>query len=166
MRRFFLALRVGGQHVAGPLPGVLQRVQLPADRGLGDALALPALQVLPEQGDGPLHRLVAEVGRPLLQGGGEGRLEVLGPEGGTIAPAPVGQGRRVARLAIAVDPVVHADSARAKQPGDFGNGPPSGRLQDGQGTAEEVRVGGASELLFEPVPLCRGELEVAHGAPQ
>ncbi len=165
MRRFFLALRVGRQDVARPLPGVLQLMELTADRSLGDALVLPVLQVLLEQGHGPLHRLITEVRRPPPQGGGEGRLEVLGPQRGTVAPALVGQCGWVARLAIAVDPVVDANPAGAQEPGDVGNGPPGSRFQDRPGAAKQARIRGASELLFEPMLLGGGDSEVTHGAP-
>src|SRR5262249_53004959 len=55
-----------------------------------------------QQRDGPLQRLVAEVSRPPLQGGGQGRLEVLGPGGGAVASPLVDQGGRVMCLLVAV----------------------------------------------------------------
>src|SRR5262245_2055010 len=68
-RRFFLALGVGVQHVAGPLPDVIQLVQEPADRGRGRALAAPAREVFLQQRDGPRHGLVTEAIRRLRQAG-------------------------------------------------------------------------------------------------
>src|SRR5579883_3302571 len=78
MRRFFVALRVGSEHVARPLPDVVQGAELLADGGRGDTFAVPVLQVLLQEADRPLQRLVAEVGRPPLQGGNQRGLKVLG----------------------------------------------------------------------------------------
>jgi hypothetical protein len=166
MRRFFLALRVGGEHVAGALPDVLQLVELPPDGCRRDALAPPVLQMLLQKRDGPLHRLIAEVTGPPLQGGGESHLEILGPKGGVIAPALVCQAGRVVRLLIAVDPVVDADPTGAEESGDLGDGAPGSGLQDGQGAAEETGITGTPEWLFELASLCRGQLQATHGIPR
>src|SRR3954469_1761144 len=98
MRRFFVALGVGVEHVARPLPDIPQVVHLSADGRLGQALRAPAFQVLAQQRDGPGDRLVAEVLRPPLEAGSEGRLEFLGPQAGVIAPALIDHGGRVACL--------------------------------------------------------------------
>ncbi len=119
-----------------------------------------------EQGDGPLHCLVAEVHRPPLEGGGEGCLKILSPNSGAIAPTLIGQRLRVVGGAIAVDPVIDADPAGAEQLRDVGDGPASSGLQNGQGAAEQARIGSVSELLFESMPLGGGESESVHGAPQ
>jgi len=166
MRRFFLALGVGVEDVARPLPGVAQVTQPPADRRLGEARPTPALQVLLQQRDGPFDRPVAEVIRPPLERGGEVGPEFVRPRAGVIAPTPVRQGGRVARLVVARDPVVDAHPAGAEHPGDLGDGSPGGRLRDGPGAAKEPGVGGVAQLPFESGPLGGGQLGAAHGAPR
>jgi hypothetical protein len=74
MRRFFLALRVRVQVVAGPLPHVVQPVQRPAQRVPGDPLLRGDLQDLLEQRHCPVHVRVAEV---LGRAGEEGLQQVL-----------------------------------------------------------------------------------------
>jgi hypothetical protein len=157
MRRFFLALGVRVEDVTRPLPGISQVVQLPANRRLRKAFLPPALQVLAQQRDGPFDRLVAEVLRAPLEAGDEGRLEVLGPQAGVIAPALIDQGRRVSCLLIALDPVVDAHTAGAEHAGDFGNGAPASGFQDGQGAAEEARIGGIAQLPFQSAALGVGQ---------
>jgi len=124
-------------------------MQLPADRGLRKVRAAPAGQVFAQQRDRPLDRLIAEVLRPPLEGGRQGRLQLLGPQAGVIATALVGQGRRVVPLLVAGDPVVDAHAAGAEQPGDLGNRSAGGRLQDREGAPEQPRIVGLTQLLFE-----------------
>ncbi len=157
MRRFFVALGVRVEHVPRPLPDVPQVVHLPPHRRLGEALLAPALQVFAQQRDGPFDRLVAELLRPPLEGGDEGRLEFLGPQGGVVAPALVGQGGRVSRLLVPGDPVVDAHAARAQQAGDLGDGAPGGGLQDGEGAAEKAGVRGGAQLLLKSAALGVGQ---------
>lgn len=157
MRRFFVALGVGVEHVARPLPGVPQVVHLPADRRLGEALLTPAPQVLAQQRDGPFDGLVAELLRAPLEGGDEGRSELLGPQAGVVPPALVGQGNRVSLLFIPRDPVVDAHAAGAEQAGDLGDRTPGGGLQDGEGASEEAGIRGGAELLLKPAALGVGQ---------
>ena len=74
MRRFFLALRVRIQVVAGPLPDVVQPVQGPTKSVLGCPLLRGDLQGLEEQGHRPTDVRIAEV---LGRGGEEGLQQVL-----------------------------------------------------------------------------------------
>jgi hypothetical protein len=157
MRRFFVALGVRVEHVTRPLPDVPQLVHLPADRRLGEALLTPALQVLAQQRDGPFDRLVAELLRAPPEGGGEGRLEFLGPQAGVIPAALVGQGGRVSFLLIPRDPVVDAQAAGAEQAGDLGDRAPGGGLQDGEGPPEEAGIRGGAELLLKSAALGVGQ---------
>jgi hypothetical protein len=163
MRRFFLALGVRVEDVARPLPDVSQLVHLPANRRLGEVRLAPTPQVLAQQRDGPFDSLVAEILRAPPEAGDEGRLEVLGPQAGVVAPALVGQSGRVSCPLIAVDPVVDAHATGAEHTGDFGNGAPRSGLQDSEGTAEESGVGGIAQLLFQSASLGVGQSQAAHG---
>lgn len=163
MRRFFLALGVRVEDVTRPLPDVPQVVQLPANRRLRDTFLAPAPQVLAQQRDGPFDRLVAEVLRAPLEAGDEGRLEFLRPHAGVIAPALIDQGRRVSCPLIARDPMIDTHATGAERAGDLGNGAPRSGFQDGQGTAEEARIGGIAQLLFQSAALGVGQSETAHG---
>jgi hypothetical protein len=71
-------LGVGVEGVAGPLAGVIQLVQLAAEGILGEVQAGTARQVLPEQGDGPLRREIAEILGRLPQEFEQPELVVLG----------------------------------------------------------------------------------------
>jgi hypothetical protein len=166
MRRFFLALGVGVEHVTRPLPDIPQVVQLAADGRLGQALRAPALQVLAQQRDGPRDRLVAEVLRPPLEAGDESRLEFLGPQAGVIAPALVDQGGRVAGLSEARDPGVNADAAGAEEAGDLGDGAAASGFQDCQSAAVEASIRSIVQLLFQSASLGGGQLQAAHGQPR
>jgi hypothetical protein len=113
-----------------------------------------------------LQRLVAEVGRPPLQGSDQRGLETLGPNGGVVAAPFIGEVRRIVVLLIAVDPVVNADPAGAEEASNLGDGAPGGGLQDGQGAAEEPSIRGTPQLLFELVSLCRAQEQVVHETPR
>jgi hypothetical protein len=113
--------------------------------------------MLAQQRDGPLDGLVAEVLRPPRESGREGRLEFLGPQAGVIAPALVGQGSRVSRLLIALDPVVDAHATGAEHPGDLSDRAAVGRLQDSEGAPEESGIPGLAQLLFESASLGGGQ---------
>src|SRR3954453_2199528 len=66
MARVFLALGVGWQDVAGPLPDVGQTPHLPTDGVVGQELAAASLQVPPEERDGPVRPGIAQlIGAPL-----------------------------------------------------------------------------------------------------
>jgi hypothetical protein len=101
--------------------------------------------------------LIAEVRRPPVQGGGEGRLQVFVPKGGAIASAQIYQVERIVRLRIALNPVVDAYPAGSEQAGNLGNGPARGSFQNGQSSSVETSIRGVSELLFETVSLCRSQ---------
>src|SRR5215213_9846813 len=61
MARFFLALGVGRQGVAGPLPEVVQAPQPAADGVVGQPPAAASLQVISEEGDGPVRSRIAQL---------------------------------------------------------------------------------------------------------
>jgi hypothetical protein len=122
--------------------------------------------VLLQQRDGPFERLVAEMSRPPLQGGGKGGLQVFGPEGGAIASPLIYQVGRVVCLLIAIDPLVDAHPAGSEQSGDFGDGPARSSFQDGQGSPEETSIRSTLELLFKAASLVRGQVQAAHETPR
>jgi hypothetical protein len=110
--------------------------------------------------------LVAEVQRSSLQGGGEGGLEIFGPEREAIAPALIDQVGWVVPSLVAVDPVVDTHPAGSKQLGDLGDGPACSDFQNGQGAPVEVGIRGGSELFFEPASPSCGQVYVTHGIPR
>ena len=75
MRCFFLALRVGRQDIAEPLPHVTQSVKLSADGIVGQPLAAHSVQVFAQQCDGPIHRDIAEF--VTGKGGGPSEVRIL-----------------------------------------------------------------------------------------
>src|SRR4051812_5627693 len=92
MARFFLALGVGRQDVAGPLPDVVQAPQPAAEGVVGQPLAAASLQIILEQRDGPVRPGIAQLVGPLLQGGQQQRLQLLRPDGGPSTAVPVLEG--------------------------------------------------------------------------
>lgn len=163
MRRFFLALRVRLQVVAGPLPDVIQPVQGPAKRVFGDRLLRGDLQDLAEQGHGPTGVRIAEV---LGRGGEEGlqqALLVLVQQGVTPPARLVLKGRGIASLEVSPDPVVDALSSHPEHASDVGGGATVVELQDGQGPPEEAGISGLRELTPQSPPLPGSQFESAHG---
>ena len=159
MQRFFLALRVRVQIVAGPLPDVVQPVQCPAKSVLGHPLLRGDLQDLAEQGHRPTYVRVAEI---LGRGGKEGLqqvLLVLIQQGMTPPSSLVLEGRGVAALDISPDPV----SGHSEHAGDVGGGATVVELQDGEGTPEEAGIPRLCELTTEAPPLPGSQFESAHG---
>lgn len=163
MRRFFLALRVRVQVVAGPLPYVVQPVQSPAKSVFGHPLLRGYLQDLAEQGHRPAYVRVAEV---LGRDGEEGLqqvLLVLIQHRMTPPASLVLEGRRAATLEVSPDPVLDTLSGDSEHAGDVGGRATMVELQDGEGPPEEADIPGLSELTPEAPPLPGSQVESAHG---
>jgi hypothetical protein len=163
MRRFFLALRVRVQVVAGPLPDIVQPVQCPAQGVIGDPLLRGDLQGLAEQRHRPAYVRVTEV---LGRGGEEGLQQVLLVliQQGMTSPAwLVRKGRGVAALAVRPDPVIDALTGHPEHAGDVGSGATVVELQDGEGPPVEAGIVGLRELTTEAPPLPGSQFESAHG---
>jgi hypothetical protein len=163
MRRFFRALRVRDQVVAGPLPDVVQPVQGPAKGVFGHPLLRGDLQDLAEQGHRPTDVRVAEV---LGRDGEEGlqqMLLVLIQQGMTPPASLVLEGRRVVALEVSPDPVIDTLSGDSEHAGDVGGRATVVELQDGEGPPEEAGIPGLRELTSEAPPLPGGQVESAHG---
>jgi hypothetical protein len=164
MRRFFLALRVRVQVVAGPLPDVVQPVQGPAKSVFGHPLLRGDLQDLAEQGHRPTDVRIAKV---LGRGGKEGLqqvLLVLIQQGMTPPASLVLEGRGVAALNVSPDPVIDALSGHSEHASDVGGGATVVELQDGEGTPEEAGIPGLRELTTEAPPLPGSQFESAHSS--
>jgi hypothetical protein len=163
MSRFFLALWVRVQVVAGPLPDIVQPVQCPAQGVIGDPLLGGDLQDLAEQRHSPAYMRVTEV---LGRGGEEGLQQVLLVliEQGMTSPAYlVLKGRGVAARAVRADPVIDALSGHSEHAGDVSSGATVVELQDGEGPPVEAGIVGLRELTTEPPPLPGSQFESAHG---
>src|SRR5262245_38278185 len=113
--RFFVALGVGLQYVAGPLPDKAHGMQLPTDGGGGQVLASGCRQVFAQQVGGPFDRLVAEVAWRGGQGLPEDGPQVGRPRRRVVAAPVVEQRGGVAALVIAGEPVVDAYPAGTQQ---------------------------------------------------
>jgi hypothetical protein len=163
MRRFFLALGVRVQVVAGPLPDVVQPMQGPAKSVFGHSLLRGDLPDLAEQGPRPTCVRRAEV---LGRGGKEGLqqvLLVLIPQVMTPPASLVLEGRGVAALEVSPDPVIDALSGHSQHPSDVDGGATGVELQDSEGTPEEAGIPRLRELTTEAPPLPGSQLESAHG---
>jgi hypothetical protein len=163
MRRFFLALRVGGEVVARPLPHVLQAVQGPAQGALRDALLGQALQGRAEQRHRP-----GRVRRPEILGGeGEEGLQhvllVLVQQRRASPAAPVPERQGVARLGVGVDPVIDTLAGYPEHPRQLRGRAALVEFQDSQGAAIDADVRGLRQLTPEAPPLPRGQDELTHG---
>lgn len=163
MRRFFLALRVRVQVVAGPLPDIVQPVQCPAQGVVGRPSLRGGLQDLAEQRHRPAYVREAEV---LGRGGEEGLQQVLLIliQQGMTSPAwLVLKGRGVAAFAVRPDPVIDALPGHAEHAGDVGSGATVVELQDGEGPPKQAGAVGLRELTTETSPLPGRQFESAHG---
>jgi hypothetical protein len=140
MRRFFLALGVGLQVVARPLPHVVQPVQRAAHGVLRHLPLRGDIQELPEQGDGPAHVRAAQV---LGREGEEGLQQVRVVLIQRRVPSPprlVPEGLGVMAVGVGLDPVVDTLPGHAEHAGDVRSGTPLVELQDGEGTPQEAGV--------------------------
>lgn len=163
MRRFFLALRVWVQVVAGPLPDVVQPVQGPAKSVFGHPLLRGALQDLAKQGHRPTGVRIAKV---LGRSGEESLQEVLLIliQQGMAPPAClVCEGGGVAVLKVSPDPVIDALPGYSEHASDVSGGATVVELQDSEGTPEEAGIPGLRELATEALPLPGSQFESAHG---
>lgn len=162
MRRFFLALGVRIQVVAGPLPDVVQPVQGPAKSVLGHLLLRGDLQDLAKQGHRPAGVRIAEV----LGRGGEEDLQqvllVLIQQGMTPPACLVREGRGVVVLEVSPNPFIDALPGYSEHASDVGGGATVVELQDGEGTPEEAGVPSLRELTPEAPPLPGSQFESAH----
>jgi hypothetical protein len=158
MRLFFPPqLRVGVQGVAGPLPGVVQLVQLAADGVVGGSQPRPALDLFLEQGHRPGRVRVAEILGRAAEQAGEQALGVLAQQRGPPWPIRVGQGDRVERIGVGGDPVGDALASHAEHGGDVGGRAAPVELQDGQRAAVEAGVGGLGQLPPQAPSLVIGQ---------
>ena len=155
IRRFFLALRVGGQDRAGSLPDIAQASQRPADGPAGDPLAGVVFQDRLDQGHRPAHVREAEV----LWGGVEQGLQpvilLLVQHAGSPLAVGIIQGGRVVVIAVGFDPVVNTLASHAEHQGDVGNRASAVELQDGQRSAVEADITGLGQLALQTLPLPR-----------
>jgi hypothetical protein len=162
MRRFFLALGVGVEVVAGPLAHVVQPVQRPPDGVLGDPLPRGDVQGLSEQRHRPTHvRPVELLGRDGEEGLQQVRL-VLVQEGAAPPPLLVLEGRGVEGFRVRLDPVVDGLPRHAEHAGDVGGGATLVELQHGKGPPKDARLPGLVKLASEASPLPGGQVEPAH----
>ncbi len=162
MRRFFLALRVGQEVVTRPLPDVVQPVQGPADRVVGQPLVQEVLQQVAQQRHRPVGVRGAEVLRGQQQ---EGFQQVLGVlvQCRRASPA-LGVLKRggVVAVAVGLDPVVDALPGDAEEVRNLYDRPPGVELQDGERPPQEAGVERLSQLASEAAALPRGQMKAAH----
>lgn len=162
MRRFFLALRVGVQVVARPLPHVIQPVQRPPQGVIGKPLSRANLQRLLQQGDRPAHVRPAEflgrVGEEVLQ---QMRL-VFVQQGATSPTFLVLKGGGIEILPVGLDPVIDGLPRHAQHAGQVGSGAAVVEFQNGKGAPEETSISGVGKLTPEALPLPGSQVEPAH----
>ncbi len=155
MARFFLALRVGRQHVAVALPDVAQPLQLAADRVVGQPQPGAALQVLSEDGDRPVHRGVAQLVGALAEAGPQQRLQVIGPQARAARAVTVPQGGGPGGALEGAGTVVDALAGDAQRLGDVGDGLAPVEFEDGQQPAIVTGVVGDTQLGLKALTLRR-----------
>jgi hypothetical protein len=142
MARFFLALGVGRQGVAGPLPEVVQAPQPAAEGVIGQPPAAASLQVISEEGDGPVRSRIAQlVGAP-PQGGHQHRLQFLRPDRGPSTAVVVFEGGRIAPDLEGARPVVDGLPRHPQPLGDLGDGFAFVQRQDGHQSAAVAGIVG------------------------
>jgi hypothetical protein len=162
MRRFFLALRVRVQDVAGPFPDVVQAVQGAAEGILRHPAARAAFQGVLEQGHGPTAVRVAQA---LGRAGQQGCQQVLLVLVQQRWPTPARlffQGRGVQGLAVGVDPVVDALPRHPEHAGDVRGGAAVVELQYGEGAPVKGHVTGLLQLPPQTPALPGCQVELAH----
>jgi hypothetical protein len=162
MRRFFLALGVGVQVAARPLPHVIQPVQRAAERVVGEPPPGGDLQELLQQGDRPAPMRSAQV---LGREGEKGLQQVLVIfVQRRVAPPSllVPQRLGVVGLGVRLDPVVDTLPGHPEHAGEVRGGAPPVELQDGQRAPKDAGIGGSRELTPKAAPLPSSKVEPAH----
>jgi hypothetical protein len=163
MRLFFLALGVGGQRVARPLPGVVPGVKLAAEGAERGLPAGPRGQRLPQRRQRPVGGGEAELPGREAQEQPE-QVAVLLVERCRAAWARgVGQGEGAAALGEAVGPIVDGLPAHAQRLGDFDGRAAAVEFQQGERAAVDADVDGVTQLLLKPAALPRREPVALHG---
>src|SRR5512135_435969 len=122
MARFFLALGVGRQDVAEPLPHVVQASHLTADGVVGQPLAPALLQIRLEKGDGPVRSGIAQLVRTLPQSGQQQSLESLRPNTGSATAGAAFESCCTAPGLKGPRPVVYRLPRHPEPLGDLGGG--------------------------------------------
>jgi hypothetical protein len=162
MRRFFLALGVGQEVVTRPLPDVVQPVQGPADRVVGQPAVQEVLQQVAQQGHRPVGVRGAEVLRGQQQEGFQQVLGVLVQRRRASPALRVLQRGGVVAVAVGFDPVVHALPGDAEKARNLCDRPPGVELQDGERPPQEAGVERLGPLAPEALALRRGQVKAAH----
>jgi hypothetical protein len=165
MARFFLALGVGRQDVAGPPPDVVQAPHLAADGIVGQAPAAASLQVLLEERDGPVRSGIAQLIGALLQRGQQQRLQFRRPEAGASTAVAVLKGRCTAPGLEGPRPVVDGLPRHPEPLGDLGDGIALVQRQDGQQAPTVAGIVGVPEPGGDAAPLRRRQPNIDHGSP-
>jgi hypothetical protein len=153
MRRFFLALGIGVQVVARPLPHIIQPIQGPAQRVRGDPARRGALQDFLEQRHGPVPVWVAEVLGGNSDEGFQHPLLVFVEQQVPSSTSLVLQGRRVMVLRVSRDPVVDTLPGDSEHAGNVGGGATVVELEDGKSTPKQTGIPCLRELTPKAPPL-------------
>jgi hypothetical protein len=166
MRRFFVALGVGVEDVARPLPDVPEPVEHAPDGVVRREQARAPVQLQLKQRRGPIRVRVSELLGRLLHQGPEEPFRRFGQEARAPATGVVGQRSRGVVASERGGPVVDALPRHAEHLGDLGGGPASVEFQHGQCPAIRTRLGDRLELSEEATALPVGQFEPAHLDPQ
>jgi hypothetical protein len=166
MRRFFVALGVGVEDVARPLPDVPESVEHAPDGVIRGEHPRASLQLPLKQGCGPVRVRVSEFLRRSAHQRPEEPFRRLGQEPRSPATGVVGQRPRAGVLSEGDGPVVDALPRYTEHIGALGGGPPPVEFQHGQGPAICTRLGGRLELSAEAAALPVGQFEPAHLDPR
>lgn len=122
-------------------------------------------QMLLQQRNGPLHRLVSEVVGWVGEAGVESSDQVIRPYRRVVPTAVIQQASRVAGLPVACDPLMDDYAAHPEQICDLGYGTTLCCFQQTQGTSENSGVLRELQLILEVRPLLFRQLKSAHAAP-
>jgi hypothetical protein len=146
IRRFFLALGVGRQHVTRALPDVIQLPELPADRGVRGLPPGAPFERLAQPWHRPVHLRESEVLRRQAEQDVQ-QVDVLLIEQARPARTRRIDQRRGRRcLRERREPVVHGLARHPEHLRDGSDGAATVGLQNGEGTAVRPQVAGFDEL--------------------
>lgn len=163
MRRFFLALGVGVQVIAGPLPHVIQPAEGAAQGVRGHRLLRGDFQRFLEQGHVPTRVWVAEFLGRACEERCQQMLMVFVQQARTPAAFRVGQRGGVEGLLVGLHPVVNALARDAEHLGDLGGRAARVEFQDRHGTAIEARIARVGALAPQTASLPGSQVKPAHG---
>jgi hypothetical protein len=166
IRRFFLSVRIGPQHVAGALPHLVHPMEHASDGTRRDVHPHPHRQDIAEQRRGPTLGRIAERARGLHQEPRHHPSQRPGQLRRSSASCAIVKRAQLSAHAEAADPVVQGLPRHPEVRCDVDRRRALIQLQERDDALRDPGVPDALQRGDKPSPLPRGQPKVPHGSPR